>query len=128
LKKSSPFTVLRALGILVGLLFVATAPMIAKDKGLTSFEGIGHLLATIPLGLAFIAYGALGKSQWAKPSPKLRLLLDLVVSVLFIAMGLYLLTAPDRAVPSRVVGSVFLFLGVGSLWVAYVTRRSSPAA
>ncbi len=66
--KSSSFTPLRALGILVGSLFVTTAPFTANDKGLLSFDGIGILLGSMALGLVFIVYGIKGNALWVKPS------------------------------------------------------------
>lgn len=50
-------SVLRVLGVLVGVAFVATAPFIASDKGLPSFDGVAYLLVSVALGFVFIAYG-----------------------------------------------------------------------
>ena len=126
--KSSSFAPLRVLGILVGSLFVATAPFTASDKGLLSFDGIGILLGTMALGLAFIAYGIKGNDLWAKPSPKLRIVMNLLLNALFMGMALRLVTDPDRGTPSRIVGCSFLLLGILSSWVTHANRRSTPSA
>jgi hypothetical protein len=126
--KSSSFIPLRALGILVGSLFVATAPFAANDKGLLSFDGIGFLLGLMGMGLLFITYGVKGNGLWVKPSPNLRVFGNLPVNIVFLGMGLRLVSDPDHGTTIKIVGCVFLLLVVGSSWVAYGTRRSTPAA
>jgi uncharacterized membrane protein HdeD (DUF308 family) len=126
--KNSSFTLLRALGILVGSLFVATAPFTANDKGLLSFDGIGILAGSMALGLVFIVYGIKGNAIFEKPSPKLRDFSSLLINVLFVAMGLRLIADPERGTTIKIVGCLLLLLGVGLSWVAYASRRSTPAA
>ena len=123
-----PFTLLRALGILVGLLLLATAPLIAKDEDLWSLDGSGHVLVSVAMGLIFIGYGLSGISNLSKLPPKCRWAVHGFIVVILLAYGAFLLKSPSRTTASQIVGAVLFILGVISVLAAYARRRSAPSA
>ena len=122
------FALLRALGILVGSLFVATAPLVAADKAFLSLDGIAKFLGLMALGLVFITYDIRGNALFAKPSGKLYIFSNLLLIVLFLSVSLRLIADPDRGAAIKIVGCCFLILGFCSSWIAFANRRSTPAA
>ena len=114
------FTVLRALSVLVGLLFVI-APLIAKEDELLS------LLLMATLGLVFVAYGLTGSPTLPKTPLRLHLLSEASLALFYLVSGLFFLARPERPVLNRLAGAVLLSMVVASMWAAYAKRRSPPA-
>jgi len=127
-KNTSRPVVLRTLGVLVGALFVVMGPLVAKDKGLSSFDGISYLVVNLAIGIVFIRYGITGSSGLGAQTPRARRAVGAMAFLLMVGVGMYLLLAPDRTTLSRIVGVVILlWVGIAIL-AAYATRRSNPAA
>ncbi len=122
------FTVLRFLGILVGSIFVISAPFIASDKGLLSLDGMSYLLVSVTLGLVFIAYGFLGTSRLPKVPLRLNYIPEAALAIFYLVFGSFLLLDSGRAALSRVSGAILILFAVIAIKSAYAKRRSKPAA
>lgn len=84
----APSKVVRVLGVLTGLLFVVVAPMAALDAGSVSVGDVGFLLLAWALGLLFIGYGILGRTDWVKVPLGQTMFWNVVLGAAFIALGL----------------------------------------
>jgi hypothetical protein len=126
--KKPRFTVLRALGILVGLLFVVTAPLVARDMGLLSIDGISYILVSVTLGLVFIAYGVTSASSFPAFPLRFHSLPGATVALFYLVFGANLAARPESSMLSRVAGGTLILFVVISVCVAFAKRRHPPAA
>ncbi len=122
------FTILRGLGIATGLVFILIAPLIARDEGLSSLDGIAHLFINVGMGMAFLAYGLTAATSFNKLPPRARQVTTVVAVLLLTGFGATLLFAPDTSILSRIVGALITLLGISNALAAYANRRSKPAA
>lgn len=126
--ESSPSLVIRVLGVLVGLLFVAMPPLMATSKGSVSIGDIGFCLLSGATGVLFIGYGLLGRTDWVKVPAQHRAFWSPIFGATYIAAGLSWVVPSDGSVIQRILGAWLFFFGCRSILSVIGKGHAKPTA
>lgn len=126
--ESSPSLVIRVLGVLAGFLFVAVPPLTVTSKGSVSIGDIGFYLLSGAMGLLFIGYGLLGRTDWVKVTAQHRAFWSLILGAAYIAAGLSWVVPSDGSVIQRILGAWLFLFGCRSILSVIGRGHAKPTA